>query len=112
MHTLPALHLDLYDSEEALFGHLHLAPVEPGAPKGDAIFEITRARDELATDEVRWLFKRRFTVVGDHRFTWSEGTLTVAQGDFRIVLHAQPDGSLLTAPQQPQVRAEWQSDEE
>ena len=110
MATLPSFHIDLYDTEGAHFGSLHLSPKTEGALKGDAIFEITRGPDDLRTDDVRWMYKRRFTVVGEHKFVFSpDERLTVSQGAFSLELipDLEEEGALLAKPGQPGIRGAW-----
>ncbi len=118
MNELPGTRLSIYDALGANIAtvHFHLKPAGPSrrskGPKGECIFELAPDWSSSGSSEARWIAKRRFEKVGEHRFRIDrEGVITMHSGDFRLVLHPDPedeDGGLRTAPPQPEIHAVWE----
>ena len=109
MPNLPADALRIYDATGASFAVVHFV-LDPESTKvrGDCIVAVDPGTEASVRSEVRWLLKRRFEKVGEHKFRLdAEGVLTIEGGDFRLVLHPEED-LLRTAPGQPNVSATWE----
>lgn len=113
MPTLPASTLALFDHTGAPLGRLRLVCTSETALKGDCIFDIP-APGPGAKNEVRWLYKRRYQRMSEHRFKIDEqGVITVSGPDFLV--RFDPDeaaGGFATRPPAPPVTARWAAAEE
>lgn len=110
MSTLPADTLRIHDATGAGFATVHfvLNP-DPTKVKGDCIFVIDPEAETSTRSEVRWLSKRRFEKVGEHRFRLdAHGVLTIESGAFKLVLHPEEE-ILMAAPSLPRVSATWEA---
>lgn len=110
MNNLPSHVLVLSDGAGTPFGHLRLAPADD-APKGECVFDIAPATPEQALrNEVRWLAKRGFQRLGEHRFRAEpSGSITVVLGDWTLALDPVDEGHLRSRPPAPYVTAVWGS---
>lgn len=107
MTELPGLALTLCDGEGRRFGTLRLARRPGDVIKGECIFDVAEPGD-TARPEVRWLHKRRYQRMSEHKFTYDEqGVLTVSGPDFRVHFEPLEDGALATKPPAPRVLAQW-----
>ena len=108
MSILPAPRIDLFDSRLRLIGCIRLVVSSEEKRKGECIFDM-RPLTEDARPETRWLCKRRFQKVGEHRFKMhEEGGLTIHGGDFKVRLEAQEPGhDLVAQPPAPKVFGRW-----
>ncbi len=98
--------LVLCDSTGAPFGFLRLVPTRSGPERGDCIFDIRPGSDAQAKrSEVRWVAKRRFERFSEHKYTLDDGTLTVRQGDFELVMLQDDAGDFATSPSLPRLSA-------
>lgn len=112
MNTLPSDTLALYDSRNALVGVIRFAPREDDASKGECIFDV-EPLDEGAPDDARWIAKRHFKGAGEHRFKVApNGSVTVSQGDFHLVLDSDEEGGVTCRHPAPSVTGLWETDEE
>ncbi len=111
--SLPSHTVRLCDGTGAPFGVLRLAPKEPGAVKGDCIFDIEPATEtQSKRPEVRWLLKRGYQTKGEHKFrVGGDGVLTVEQAGFRLILDPDDEGAMRTRPPLPVVSAFWDESE-
>lgn len=107
----PSRTLVLHDGAGVAFGTIRLAPREPDSSKWDCIFDIAldASSAQAQRSEVRWLAKRGYVRWGEHRVKVDAktGTLTMTQGDFKLVLVPDEDGGFASNPPQPPVRAYW-----
>ncbi len=110
MHQLPSRTLRLLDSSGTSFGYLRFAPRESQPSKGDCLFDILPESQHgaAARSEARWLAKRHYVRWSEHKYKLTEdGTLTVSQGDFRVVFHIDEEDTMTTRPPAPPITGVW-----
>ena len=107
MNERPSQTLALFDSLGDAIGFLRLAGRAEDACKGDCIFDVRKPASE-ARSEARWLYKRRYQRMSEHRFAIDdEGVLKVTGPDFRVFFEPDVDGGLVSRPPSPRVLARW-----
>ncbi|TNE84813.1 MAG: hypothetical protein EP330_27795 [Deltaproteobacteria bacterium] len=108
MTELPSNTLQLLDSRLQSIGFLRLARTSDDAVKGDCIFDIAEPGDD-ARSETRWLHKRRYQRMSEHRFAVEDdGRIKITGPEFRVFLAVDEEsGDLVTEPPAPRVFARW-----
>lgn len=110
MNELPGESLRIYDTSGTSIAVVHFHLTSDTRLKGECIFQLVPDWDASTCSEARWIAKRRFEKVGEHRFRVDgEGVLAIHSGDFRIVLHPDDEGGLRTHPPLPPIHAMWEA---
>jgi hypothetical protein len=107
MSELPSTTLALFDGGGQAIGFLRLAKRTGDVIKGECIFDV-REPPADARSEARWLYKRRYQRMSEHRFAVDdEGVLKVTGPDFKVLFEPNDEGGLTSRPPAPRVRASW-----